>query len=295
MNKLFRLLWIFFALHPIFFAQAQGFRLDSVTTITTASACESIEVDSEGNILLLDTDQSQLYKLFRNTGYDSAIVIGGKSFRNEGFLHPVKMSVKNRQNLYLLDDVERRIILLNTNFKLAGEFNFLQPVTSQQGFREETDIYPVNFDISVDGTQFVLNQLDNKIYVFYPSGGLQLSFGGLDYGQGVLKAPVDVQVNEKNYVFVSDTIAGEIMVFDNFGSYRTTRKPQTDFPWKKFHLAGNTLLCFDQKNIYLENMLTGQYYTINAPNKVLVTDLKLKGEYLYLLQKNAVNLYRIGE
>lgn len=295
MNHLFCLLWFSFALSPILHAQDQGFRLDSITTIATRSACESLEVDNEGNILLLDTDQSQLYKLFHNTRYDSAIVIGGKSHRNEGFLHPVKISVKNRQNLYLLDDVARRIILLNTNFKPAGEFNFLSPIISRQGFREEIDIYPVNFDISVDGTQFILNQLDNKIYVFDPSGNFQLSFGGLDYGQGALTAPVDVQVNEKNYVFVSDTIAGEIIVFDNFGVYRTTKKPQPAFRWKKFQIAGNTLLCFDPKNIYLENMLTGQSYTIVVPTGQPVTDLKLKGEYLYLLQKNAVNLYHIGE
>ncbi|MEZ4826317.1 MAG: 6-bladed beta-propeller [Bacteroidia bacterium] len=279
------------------FGQDTLFNLRSpLQTIPLNTGYESMDVDNEGNILLIDTDKSQVVKILQTTAYDSSIVIGGKSHRNEGFLHPVKISVKNRQNLYLLDDVSRKILLLNTNFKVAGEINFLTPPPDVNGsFGGESDIYPVSFDVSMDGTLFVLNQFDNKVYVFYPSGKFQLSFGGLDYGSGALLHPVDIQVNEKNYVFVSDTATGQILIFDNFGVFRTKRKPQTAFAWKNFHLSGNSLICFDSGHIYLENLVTGKNHSLTLPPDQTLTDLKLKGEYLYLLQKNAINLYRPGE
>ncbi|MDX2246587.1 MAG: 6-bladed beta-propeller [Bacteroidia bacterium] len=297
MTRLFFLLLLYLNASTALLGQWEALRsgLKPFETVPLTSDCEMIEVDNERNLLLLDSDQSQLTKFFFNTGYDSSIVIGGKSHRNEGFLHPVKISLKNRQNLYLLDDVERRMVLLNTNFKVSGEIRFFGAGSVSNNFLGETEIYPINFDVSVDGTLFILNQLDNKIYVFSPAAVFQLSFGGLDYGPGAIVAPVDIQVNEKNNIFISDTSAGKILVFDNFGNYQATRQPQAGFRWKKFQVSGNTLICFDPKNIYVENMITGQNFSVAVPENVLITDLKLKGEYLYLLQKNAVNLYRIGE
>lgn len=259
--------------------------------ITADAVFNSLDIDTEGNIILLDREQGQIYKYLYISDFDSSITIGGKSHRNEGFLNPVKLSVKNRQNLYVLDDVARRVILLNTNFKVSGEINFLTLNTQGTNAFGEDEIYPVNFDTSVDGTLFILNQLDNKIYVINPFGELVNTFGGLDYGAGALSQPVDIQVNDKNFVFVSDTVEQEIKVFDNFGIFRTTMIPGAGFRWDGFSISKNYLICFDKTQIFLKNLVSGKGIRFQTGKQVNLNDIKLKGDYLYLLLENEVHLY----
>ncbi|MEM8892380.1 MAG: hypothetical protein AAGD28_30655, partial [Bacteroidota bacterium] len=83
-----------------------------------------IEVDAEGNVFLLDSREGFLYKYLRSTQYDSIVVVGGISTRDDGFLHPKKLALKNRQDFYLLDDLGRKIVLLDKELKVVESSDF---------------------------------------------------------------------------------------------------------------------------------------------------------------------------
>ena len=261
--------------------------------ISNLPLAADIDIDDEGNILLIDPVQSQVFKFLKSSNYDSSIVIGGKNGREEGFLSLKKIVVKNRQNLYLLDDADRRIILLNTNLKIIGNTNFLDLNNNSNSFEDDEEIYPISFDISIAGEQYILNQQNNKVYKFNPFGKLENTFGGLDYGAGSLLEPVEVILSKDNFVYLTDTTNQQLTVFDNYGVYRYKLKPLSSFKWQGLVIVGPLLICYNHQFIHTENLQSGKYisYTPKVDGKII--DLKVKGEFIYLLLENAVHLYRI--
>ncbi|MCB0840336.1 MAG: hypothetical protein KDD63_14820 [Bacteroidetes bacterium] len=258
-------------------------------TITEIPAASNMDIDDEGNILLIDPVKSQVFKLLKDTRYDSSIVIGGRNQREEGFLSLKKVVSKNRQSIYILDDADRRITLLNTNLKIIGNTHFL----NLENFDNDEEIYPISFDISIAGEQYVLNQQDNRIYKFNPFGKLENVFGGLDYGAGSLFHPVDVIVSANNFVYVVDTSAQNLMVFDNYGVFRYKLEIKAPFRWSQVSVSASLIICYNQSQVYIENIQSGknQLFKPELPNRI--RDVKIKGSSIYLLTEKEIFLYKI--
>ena len=161
--------------------------------------CSSIETDEEGNIYLLQTRSHKLSKLYANRGYDSIQSIGGKGIKGEGLNQPSQILTQNRQTIYLLDQMNRRLVLLNTNLKVTREVNFLE-LNAGPGSLVDEEIFPVAFAAATSGELFLLNQNDLKIYKLNNQGRLENIFAGLDYGAGSLSDPVEMAMDERNFL-----------------------------------------------------------------------------------------------
>lgn len=260
---------------------------EPIQVLSDLPPCDQLTVDGERNLLLLDRENSKLYKYFALTAYDSLISLGGKGNRAEGLLSATKMSAHNRQALFVLDEGSQRLLLLNPNFRLLESLDWL----TFSGLDQGASLYPASFEVSGIGELFLLNQWDNKIYKFSPEGSLELSFGGLDYGAGSLYDPVDIQANAQNLVYVSDTTAQHFQVFDLFGRYRFQYQPETPFRWQQFTLEGNYLLCWNHLQLYLEHLPSKKSWVFQTPGLLSAV---LDREFLYLLQENRVHLYRLA-
>ena len=247
-------------------------------------------VDEEGNLLVLSPESAQLYKYFFSTQFDSSIVIGGQSNRQDGFLHPTQIAQRNRLNLYLLDDVQRRIVLLTINFKVVQEVDFRTLATRLETLGEESEIFPQSFDINPAGEIFLLNQFNNKIIKVNNFGEIETIFGGLDYGEGSLYDPVELAINKQNFLFVSDTIEQQLKVFDAYGVYRYSIKPEVPFRWKHMFLYESSLICFNDKQIYLEHLLSGKKKNWVLPSAYRIQDVALSSSFFYVLLENEVSL-----
>ncbi len=250
----------------------------------------AMEVDPEGNLILLEAQAGRLHKFFINTDYDSAISIGGKSGRQEGFLHLAGASARNRQHIYLLDDLARRIVLLSTDFQIVGEIDFFS--STPAAFIDAAEIYPKAFDTSIAGETFVLNQLDNRVYKIDLTGELRQQFGGLDYGQGSLVHPVDIALSDENDVWVSDTLAQAFQVFDYFGVFRYQKPAMATFRWGDFSLYGSLLVYWNARNIGIEHLHSGRKreYPFSATGPI--RDVKLSKDFIYLLLEKEIRIYR---
>ncbi len=255
--------------------------------ITLIQNYHQIETDPEGNIYLIDSKKNKITKLFIENNYDSTYTIGGMSGRQEGFLHISQLCSKNRQTIYVLDDAQRRITLLNTNLKVTGGLSFL----TADG--DEADIMPINFEVNGAGELFVLNGLDNKIYKFDNNGKQVTAFGGQDYGDGNLANPVQIAISDDNKIYVLDTLDAEIKVFDMYGIFleKIFIKKNMDNS-KKISLFAKDLIMQDNKTFIVLHLPTLKTISLDIPVPLQqYTDISVNKIGIYLLIDNKIYIY----
>lgn len=276
------------------YAQVPGDSLfvQPVQVIGDLPAMASLEVDSEGNLILLEATQSKAHKYFVQWAYDSTLSIGGKSNRSEGFLNLVNASARNRQNIYLLDDIARRLVILSADFQILGEVNFFAMEPAPGAFIDVDEIYPQRFDMAGTGEAFVLNQLDNRVYKLNLAGEVIERFGGLDFGAGNLNSPVDIALNDGNEVWISDTSRQQFSVFDFFGVFRYVKLLDAGFRWNRFTLADQLLICFNSTEIWVEHLPSGRHRKYKVPGVSALQDVHFSKEFIYLLLEHEVRIYK---
>jgi hypothetical protein len=248
------------------------------------------ELDDEGNIFVLD-GKNRLLKYLVNTGYDSCILAGGTNLRTEGFLDPSKIVVRNRQSVFVLDQGMQRIMLFNTNLKLTGETNFLRIENLGDWLNAGESILPLSFDVNTAGEKFILNGQDNRVYRIGTFGTIAKAFGGIDYGEGSLYAPVDLQIRSNNDIWISDTSEQKLLVYNLYGIFQESMKPKLNFRWQAFHIEGNTLFLYNSAHIFAYDIRTQQGKYLNIAFTRPLQALDLHGNKLYLLMGNEVHLY----
>ena len=250
-----------------------------------------IEVDQEGNLFLLQPDKHRLHKLFKVGRYDSTLTIGGKGIGDEGFNFPTKISVANRQNVFLLDQMNRRLVLLNTNLRLIQDINFL---TLQISTAEDAEnFWPVSFSAGPSGELFFLNQEDLKIYKFNTNGIVERSFGGLDYGNGSLIDPHDIVMSTANLLFAVDSTEQKVSIFDLYGTYQYALQIPMKFRWKNLAVYDGNLFFLGTRHIFIYNLFSKNGSTITLKPEQVLQDAVVSRDFIYLLFENQVNLYRI--
>lgn len=256
----------------------------------TLTAPSALEVDQEGNFYILETERDRLNKFFVTSRYDSVQTIGGKGIGQEGFNHPTKIEVLNRQSVYVLDEINRRIMVLNTNLKVMNDINFLE-LQKQAAQKEPDDLWPVSFATGPSGELYLLNQDNYKIYKYNGFGNLENTFGGMDYGNGSLEEPDDLTLNYQNFLFVSDTANQKITVFDLFGVYQYKIHPQIKFRYKGLRTLDNYLILFNDSHMFLMDLFTKRGTEVPLPEVSRLIDIDGNREYFYLLFENKVHLY----
>lgn len=252
-----------------------------------------IETDQENNIYLLSPTRHWLHKIYSNTAYDSVQTIGGKGIGNEGFNHPSKIVVPNRQSVFVLDELNRRIVQLNTNLKVTRETNFLT-LLNNLPFSDLSNLLPIGFTVGPTGELFLLNQEDLKVWKFTLDGTLERAFSGLDYGEGSVTDPCDISINRDSDIFVVSCEDQSISVFDLFGTFQYRLKIPTPFEWDRAKVYARTVTYFNDSLLFFYNTFThkaGPYLRTEED----IVDLDLNGEFMFVLFEKRINLYRINK
>jgi hypothetical protein len=251
-----------------------------------------IECDEEGNIYLLESERHRLHKRFLKNNYDSVLTVGGKGSGEEGFNFPVKICVPNRQNLFLLDLMNRRVAVLNTNLRVVEDINFLD---IDLNLLDESNEYlnPLSFAASSIGELYILNQEDLKIYKVASRGRLQTVFGGLDYGDGSLVTPDDLVINRDNFIFVADSSRQVVSVFDLFGVFRyKIESPSSQFRWKRIVAYEDYLIFLDDSRLVFLNLLTQKKHEVILTGNFRTIDIAGTRTHFFLLTSGGIEIYR---
>lgn len=247
-------------------------------------------VDDEGNIYLLSSRKHKIHKYFKANQYDSLQTIGGKGIGKEGFNMPSKIQAPNRQNVYVLDYLNRRLALLNTNLKIVDDLNFLTlPANALNS--ESVNLFPTSFTVGPSGELYLLNQDDNKIYKYNSFRQLEIAFGGLDYGAGSLLQPEDILINGQNYLFASDPENQRVTVFDLYGIFQYNLELKIPFHWDAATLIEPYIVYFGAQDLFLYNLTSKKIRHLPFIESETIVDIAGNKDFLFILTEKAINLY----
>jgi DNA-binding beta-propeller fold protein YncE len=133
---------------------------------------------------------------------------------------PSDIAMGPNGDIYLVDGVNNRIIVLNSSGKLKFEFG-------QKGAGKGEFKYPLGIDISDDGKVFIADTGNHRIQVFSLKGDFKYMFKVKSGPEERPSDPVDVLVSGlKNYLYISDNDNHKIKVYDQNGTF--------EFEWGKF-------------------------------------------------------------
>lgn len=272
-------------------AQSPDSLITPYRSLTDLPTAQQLLVDGEGNLLLLDSERGRLYRYLSEADYDSSIFIGGKSLRDEGLVHPTKLALANRQELYLLDDAQGRLLVLNVNLKVIRRRDFLGNNANSSFAAPEASLFPTSFAIGPTGEQFLINRSDNRVVKINQSGEEELRFGGPDYGPGALFSPSHIEVDGQNYVYVADTSEQLIQVYDLYGVWRYTLEVPVAFRWQQMRLFRPYLMLYNQQQVAFYHLKRDALVQVPFRIKTPIIDVALTSDRFYLLSRNAVHLY----
>ena len=133
---------------------------------------------------------------------------------------PSDISVGPKGNVYVVDGVNNRVLVLNSKGKT--KFSFGKEGTGPGEFK-----HPVGIDISEEGKVFIADTGNHRIQVFDAKGNFLSMFTVRAGSKEKPSDPVDVLAsNFKDYVYVSDNDNHKIRVYDSNGNFQ--------FEWGKF-------------------------------------------------------------
>jgi len=288
-THLINLLIIFIFITPLY-SQTN----DSLKTIPLDFQADNIDVDIEGNIYLLQRTGNHLYKFYKAYQYDSIQRVGGAGTGQQAFNYPTGLSVINRQEVYVLDQQNRRLILLNTNLRPIRILNFAGQNYKIPEKDSEVEIYPSYFALGKTGEMFIVNSIDNQIFKFNQQGQLEMVFGGNNYGEGSFYQVSNLLVSNNNDVFIVDSAEQQIVVYNNFGVYQYKIPPFKEFKWKDCTLKNNQLVFWNDISIYEydinKNKLSSFVIANNSEAISQLIDIEVLGNNWYILTKKSVIL-----
>lgn len=133
---------------------------------------------------------------------------------------PSDISIGPDRNVYLVDGVNNRVIVVDSSGRPKFEFG-------KKGDGEGEFKHPLGIDIADDGRVFIADSGNHRIQVFNLKGDFQYMFTVKSGPEEKPSDPVDVLVSKlKDYLYVSDNDNHKIKVYTQSGTFQ--------FEWGKF-------------------------------------------------------------
>lgn len=173
---------------------------------------QGVSADANGNIYVTDTGNNRLQK-FTPHG-DIISFIGGFGWEREQFQLPIDLVVYNSLDIYIADLENSRIE------RYDKDLNYITSYYSNENWNPKYQFaFPISVCLSLHGDFFIVDSENDRIIKLNPSFEPELSFGGYDWGQGVLKEASHIYVSKNDIVYVTDIAAHKIFVYDYYGNY----------------------------------------------------------------------------
>ena len=265
-----------------------------VDSLSLDQAYHKLTIDAQGNIYVLSSEKRLVRKFLRAYDFDSTLQIGGSVSREaENLLHPIDIQVNNYQQLYLLDEGRRTLLIFGKDFELLGTKDFTQYTLEDLAGNPSVSLIPRAFQMNSLGELFFLNQWDNKLYQFSPEGNFLQSFGGNDYGMGSLYAPTLIYIPSKNHLFVWEETQKSLLIYDAFGTYLNSFPlPELSEPSQLTGRAQEVVLLGGQNLYWIQyTPLPKLLCTLPLPRKVV--DFAISQRHIYLLGGQDIWIYNM--
>ena len=212
----------------------------------------AVDLDSEGNIYIVDRARHRLVKYDQNFVFVKEI--GGFGTGGEQFNDPRDVDAHLTLNIYVADYNNNRIVRFDGNLNYLNEFKS----------RAENNYYfemPLSVGVSGQYDMFILEDLNRRIIKFDRFSEPQVAFGDNTENLGQLLNPHQLTVSEGGKIFVSDPAAKAVVVFDYLGNYAgEITHPDLQQPKGVSVAADGTLLVCDSETRQIFFFKNGQSF-----------------------------------
>jgi DNA-binding beta-propeller fold protein YncE len=170
----------------------------------------AIDLDSEGNLYILDSGRNRLLK------YSSAGIFiketGGFGKGPGQFNDPRDLDAHLTLNIFVADFNNNRIVRFDSNLNFLNDFvtNYESPLYFEM---------PLSVAVNGQYDLFILEDLNKRVVKFDRFNEPLTAFGKASENLGQLLGPNQLAIGNKNEIYVSDPLKKSIQVFDFLGNY----------------------------------------------------------------------------
>ena len=189
--------------------------------------------------------------VFPGVSFEFQSSFGGFGIGRESFDRPVDVVQDRDENVYVVDQGNHRIQVLDRRGSYVREWG-------RSGFR------PGEFDtptaIAIEkGTEnlLVVDQKNHRVQRFDKTGKLLKVFGRLGSSKGDFNAPTDLALDKNGNIYVADTGNNRIQKFDPDGKFLVE--------WGRFARKGRGAELTNPISVAYSEEGFGNIYVLNAP------------------------------
>jgi hypothetical protein len=170
----------------------------------------AIDLDSEGNLFILDSGRNRLLKY----SVKGRLIkeIGGFGSFQDLFNEPRDLDAHLTLNIFVTDYNNHRVVLFDNHLNYLNEF---KSVTDDLFYFE----MPLSVAVNNQYDLFILEDLNKRIVKYDRFNQPKAQFGMATDNLGQLFGPHQVAMGSKNEIFISDPLSKSIQVFDFLGNF----------------------------------------------------------------------------
>ena len=186
---------------------------DSTCKIQLKQA-RALSVDLSGSIYVADTENNRILKFSKNGNLTKTV--GGFGWEKEQFYSPYDIHASSALDIFVADYNNHRIE------RYDKDLNYISSFYSNENWEDQFQFgYPKSVASSIHGELFIIDGENIRLLKLNSFGEPEMSFGDFAEGKGRLLQPVQVAISQDDKIYVSDSQANKIIVFDYFGNYLT--------------------------------------------------------------------------
>ena len=165
----------------------------------------SIVKDSRGKFFVAEPAKGDILAI--DIGQKSVKPIDFSAAAGANPVYPGNMAVDSKDQLYIVDKANQRILLFDSSLKFEKEIL----VKESRGLK----------DVKVDemGRIYALSAIDGSICVYNDQGNLLLRFGSRGADKGKFDFPTSLAIDRKGLIYVTDQHKNKVLVFNNNGRF----------------------------------------------------------------------------
>ena len=187
-----------------------------------------VRINSKGDIFVLDERQRKVVRLTPEGTFKQYLELGG--LPTESMVVPVGIDIDGNDNIYLLDILGGRVLVLDADGKITRQISF----PKEYGFI--TDLA-----VNSKGTVFLTDGVKSMVYANAADPGVFTPLTGVMKEE--LKFPSNIVADTKGLLFISDQNSGGIVAVGQDGTFRNR---MLSLGWKEGTVRYPTQLCVDK-------------------------------------------------
>jgi sugar lactone lactonase YvrE len=187
-----------------------------------------VKVNSKGDIFVIDERQRKVVRLTPEGTFKQYLELGG--LVTESMVVPAGIDLDGNDNIYLLDILGGRVLVLDADGKIQRQINF----PKEYGFITDLAVNPKGTVFLTDGVKSMVYANAADPNAFAPITGIM---------KEDLKFPSNITADTKGTLFISDQNSGGIVVVGQDG---TLRNRMLSLGWKEGAVRYPAQLCIDK-------------------------------------------------